>query len=592
MQRRLLWLIILILVLVAPLWSTRVSAEYRTIEVEGLKITIDSDWGLRTAPGYLPVRFDITNLADAREIEIVGNGTRFIRAMRGTQPGGVRVHQQLRMARGDRVRLTFPVPIFADNENFWFAVQEGGRNLETFHYTGFQSRLAATDAAAIIVADPSSSFGTMATTWTRTVSTASSPSGYSAIRPGSALDVVLSPARMPSNWLGYTSIRAVVIGPSEWQQLDVAQKSAVVTWIACGGVLLLVDGDVNAILPGTIAATPDASAPSSHQYFFGRIHQVAAGSIAAHGLAAALTDAEKIEDAEFLLPANRTPDWGKIVSRGFRLPIPGVGGIPARAYLLILVVFSLLIGPANYWFLWRRRQHVLFVLTAPLISAAFILLLAGYVVAGEGLGVRGRAMTLTLLDQARKQAATRASMSLYAAGMTPAGGLRFARDVAVYPIGPDGNGVRDSQVMDLTEAQRFSAGVIQARAPANLEQLTFRPARERLSFTREGNSVTVVNGLDVMVKTLVYRDGSARYVLERPLPPGGKDVLKVGSPNARLDVPADLPEFPDVEDAFTYRSSSAYVAVLDRSPFWDAGVSNVEERGSLHVLLGWPEGQR
>ena len=45
--------------------------EYRTVEVESLKVTIDSDWVARTTPGYLPVRFDITNQGDARVIEIV-----------------------------------------------------------------------------------------------------------------------------------------------------------------------------------------------------------------------------------------------------------------------------------------------------------------------------------------------------------------------------------------------------------------------------------------------------------------------------------------------------------------------------------------
>ena len=34
-------------------------------------------------PGYLPVRFDITNLGEARVIEIVGQGTRFFRALEG-----------------------------------------------------------------------------------------------------------------------------------------------------------------------------------------------------------------------------------------------------------------------------------------------------------------------------------------------------------------------------------------------------------------------------------------------------------------------------------------------------------------------------
>ena len=45
--------------------------EFRTIEVEALRVTIDSDWVPRSSSGYLPIRFDITNLGDARVIEIV-----------------------------------------------------------------------------------------------------------------------------------------------------------------------------------------------------------------------------------------------------------------------------------------------------------------------------------------------------------------------------------------------------------------------------------------------------------------------------------------------------------------------------------------
>ena len=32
------------------------------IEVESLKMEFDSEWAMRTSPGYLPVRLDITNL--------------------------------------------------------------------------------------------------------------------------------------------------------------------------------------------------------------------------------------------------------------------------------------------------------------------------------------------------------------------------------------------------------------------------------------------------------------------------------------------------------------------------------------------------
>lgn len=410
-----------------------------------------------------------------------------------------------------------------------------------------------------------------------------------------ALDFLLDPARVPASWLGFTSLRAVVIGSREWEQLNDAQKGALLTWTACGGDLIFVDGDPGVLFPAAQnrpAARPDpATGRPVGAYFFGRIHLPTSASVEAAGLAQVLTDAEKVQDTNWALPANGASDWGTIAARGFRLPIPGVGGVPARAYLSILIVFSLLIGPANYWFLERKRQRVLLVLTAPIISIIFIGLLAGYVLFGEGLGVRGRAVTFTMLDQVRKQAVTRTSMSLYAAGMTPGGGLHFPRDLAVYPIGRDGTGSRDPQVLDLTDSQRFREGAIQARSPTNLEEVGFRPARERLSFSRETGGVTVMNGLGATITALLYHDGGKVYRLAGPLAPGGNGILKTFAQDARDVVPSDLPQSSRFQYLFAHPPAGAYLAILESSPFWDPGVTGVMERGSFHLVLGWPEGQ-
>jgi hypothetical protein len=596
-RRRLQWLCALLLVVCTAV-SARASGEYATVDVESLKITIDSAWAARTAPGYLPVRFDITNLGDARVIEIVGQGTRFFSGVRGRQPGGIIVRQAVRLARGDRVRLTIPVPVFADNENIRFEIREGGRTLERFNYTGFQSRSVPAEASALIVADPASAFGTMAAGWPRPMparggTTIVTRAPGATVSPGGKppLDFLLDPTRLPANWLGFTSLRAVFLGPAEWEQLNETQKSALLTWTACGGDLMFVDGELSALFPAGQAPPEPAADHAVRGYFFGRIHLPTSESIAADGLAHVLSAAAKVQDPHWSLPANGATDWGVIAARGFRLPIPGVDGVPARAYLSILIVFSLLIGPVNYWLLWRKRQQVLFVLTTPLISATFIVLLAGYVLAGEGLGVRARVVSFTMLDQVRKQAATRASSSLYAAGMSPAGGLRFARDAAVFPIGPDGKGLRERQALDLTDTQRFSAGFIQARSPTNFEEIVFRPARERLSFSRDAGGMSVVNGLGATVAALIYRDGGRVYSLTRPLPAGGKGILTAGAVDAARVVPSDLPLSARFLHLVDNQPAGSYLAVLERSPFWDPGVPAVSERGSFHLVIGWPEGQ-
>ncbi len=603
------WLLTILFLLCGAAFAT--AGEYRTLEVESLKIEIDSEWGMRTAPGYVPVRFEITNFGEARVIDLVGRGTRFTRMLRGGFGAESNIRQSIRLARGDRVRLTIPVPVFGTSESFQFDIEEGGRTLERFNFTGLQSNVPPDEMSALIVIDRTSPFGARAAGWLRelpagyssyvasgSVISSSAPGGPTAstvIHPaaGSAgrppLDFYLAPSRLPTNWLGYTSLRAVFIGPAEWAQLNDAQKSALLTWTACGGDLFFVDGELNVLLPGPNPSTPDDRAPRA--YFFGRIHRPTSASVSASGVQRVLADARKVQDSNWSLPVNGVRDWSAIAARGFRLPIPGVGGVPARAYMMILLLFSVIIGPVNYWVLRRNRQQVLLVLTAPLISATFILLLAGYVLAGEGIGVRGRAVTFTMLDEVRKHAATRSSASLYAAGMTPAGGLRFPRDVAAIPIGVEGTGTRERLVLDLTEAQQFSAGVIQARSPTNLEQMAFRPARERLSFSTGDGGLSVVNGLGATVTALSYREGDRRYILNAPLAPGAKATLTSATTASGIEVPADLPLSARFAHLVKNQPAGSYLAVMDRSPFWDPGVANVLERSSFHLVIGWPGGQ-
>ena len=562
----------------------------RSFEAESLKVVIDSAWGIQTAPGYLPIRLDITNLGDARVIELVGDGGRVIRTGRSMQSASTTIIQTIRLARGDRVRLTVPVPIFGDSESIQFEIRERGRPPEQLSYVGLRSGALPQQASVLVVSEPDRALANVA----RRRAGPSGSTSYTVGRGGAVtlrtmgppVDVALEPGRLPTNWLGFTSLRAVVIDPAGWEQLIDAQKAALVSWIAAGGDLLFVDGDPNTLFPGLVQ-TP-AEAPF-RIHFFGRVHRATLASLESRGLEPALLAAEKVRDERWALPANSAPDWGVIAARGFRLTIPGIEGVPARTYLTILIVFGVLIGPVNYWWLRRRRQQVLIVLTVPLISAVFIVLLAGYALAGEGFGVHGRAVSLTLLDQASRQAVTRTAAALYAAGLTPSGGLRFSRDVAVFPIGIDGMGARGRIRLDLSDAQRFSAGLLEARSATNLEVISVRAARERLSLSRDAGGISVVNGLDATVTALVYQEGTTKFVLSGPLAPGAKAALKSSTAESPIAVPHDAPMAPKLWHLVRNQPAGSYLAVLDRSPFWESGVSRVRERGSFHLVLGWPE---
>jgi hypothetical protein len=513
------------------------------------------------------------------------------------------------------------LPVFAHNENFQIQIRERGRRLSAFNlYDSFQSALPIDEAPVLVASNPSTPLGVKAQTWLRPIAPGSGAfSGYrlypaaggvtvgpmpgrgsarGIVSPtGPPLDFLLDPQRLPKNWLGFTSLRAVLLGPAEWNQLNAEQKDALLKWTAAGGDLLLVDGPIETVLPQGSGTAVNAGNDQIRPYYFGHIHLLKSDDITSQGLGSVILRGLKDSiDAigrgslfGWGLPANRAKDWGWIADRGFRMPVEGVGEVPSRIYLSILGLFVVLIGPLNYLYLWRKRRQVLLVFTVPLISAVFILLLVAYGVVLEGFDIRTRAATFTILDEGARHAATRASVSLYTGGVAPGAGVRFPADMAVYPLGTDSYGPRGEFSLDLTGDQTFQAGLLQARSPGNYEQIAFRPARERLSFERSGNELRVVNGLGATIRHLVYREGGLVYTLDGELAEGERGVLRAGTGTS---LAADLPTLPPGpagrlrEVIESQPTEGSYLAVLKTSPFWEPGVDSPVESGSFHLVLG------
>src|SRR5262249_26323111 len=58
--------------------------------------------------------------------------------------------------------------------------------------------------------------------------------------------------------------------------------------------------------------------------------------------------------------------------------VPGVGMAPVTYFQVLITLFVLLIGPANYWFLKRAKRLHLMVLTVPLAAGITTLALFAY----------------------------------------------------------------------------------------------------------------------------------------------------------------------------------------------------------------------
>jgi hypothetical protein len=560
------------------------TAEPRAFDGEGLRIIVDSDWGTRLGPGYLPVRLDLTNLADPRTITVSGQSTRYPRyGGLGYQPSRLVAERTIRMARGARVQFTLSLPISADSENLVLTIRQDREVLQSVGIGTVQSNQAVGATAVLLVAPRKTSAGVDPPAWTIPSREAPLASGFRGM--GGKLPIIdfaLEPQRLPTSWVSYSALRAVVIGGPEWRELTDDQRAGLRKWTACGGDLIVVDGDPAALLAPGIALASSDGARSTLPYLLGHVHRVPSAEIASGGLEALLGLLPAIRTASWRLPVNRASDWTLKVDQGFRLRMAGIGDVHTRGYLTLLMVFALLIGPVNYVFLRNRGLQWLIVLTAPVIATVFLVLLAFYVVVGEGFGVHVRAATLTVLDQERQEAVTRADVSLYPAGRTPGGGLRFSSETAVLAFNPPERG--DVHV-DLADGQRFDDGFVRARTPLNFETIEWRQARERLTFSRESGALKVSNGLGSTVTHLFVRSESGAFELSTPVTPGGQALLHAWVKEPVL-IPLSHPLYPRYYEVMASQPLHSYVAIVDKAPSWDPGVAGAVEHDSAHIVLG------
>jgi hypothetical protein len=149
--------------------------------------------------------------------------------------------------------------------------------------------------------------------------------------------------------------------------------------------------------------------------------------------------------------------------------------------------------------------------------------------------------------------------------------------------------------VNLTGEQRFQSGLLQPRTPNNFEQIRFQPARQRLNFERNGDELTVVNGLGANIRRLYYREGGQIYALGAELAAGERGDLEVASLKGSDLYGEDLGQTPispkKFLDVLKRQPDDSYLAVLETSSFWDPGMERTKEERSFHLVFGYAGGQ-
>jgi hypothetical protein len=273
-------------------------------------------------------------------------------------------------------------------------------------------------------------------------------------------------------------------------------------------------------------------------------------------------------------------------------------GIPVRGLFLFMVLFVVLIGPVNFYWLTRTRRRIWMLWTVPAASFVTCAALFGYMMLSEGWHGHIRATSVTVLDEQSQRAATVGWIGYYSP-TTPSDGFRFSDDTELTPHLLSDRTYRRSNkphTIDWTNGQHLDSGWIDAKVPAHFMVRRNEKRLERMLVRKQGDGTpAIVNGLpsDVSAIWMATLDGSvwtatnvragaeARMQSEQGKLAGKGNALREAFAKSWIDLAADMEKTP-----LDYLRPGCYLAVVEDAPFLEPGMEQTQTRNMRSIVVG------
>ena len=592
-ERTTLYLCAMTLV-VLGLCSSSAFASGETFSLVGhdLQVDVDSRWVGCGQGGYCPVRVRVVNRGPARRLTF-----RIVKSSYQI----VAVRQTVDVPQKATVGLTLSMPMVNASNNGEFRVADAGGDLENMRRSVSFPEINNWEMGrpGLVVVSSGTvdlqPFEDGATTFRHTNGGISSSGGGSPAYGGSRNSncVWLPKNSLPASWVDYSGLDLLAVPLDTLAQLPKETRAALAQWTRCGGTLIVTAAGDSATANDALAKilvddTASASAwawsePAlSDRHTPQIVHQDPGGATSASSPAPAnVPGAWSSESVPFrmanvgfgkLVAFTGEPfpgttqdwfwllkstgglhrwDWGKRHGLSSRVGnsdflmflIPGIGGVPVVMFLVLITIFSIVIGPLNYFVLARRKQLHLLLLTIPALAFVTSLLLFGYTVVAHGFSVKARCRSLTFIDQPAKSAVTFNRLSLYA-GQAPSQGMQFSRDTAVYPIWPESEEFESGQ-LDWTNTQALTSGWLRSRTRTQFLTVGHRTERGRLEVTASGpDKLTVANGFEWGFAPLMVANDQAQLFVGKNVAAGDSIDLHLATEDDLREVASELQRHP------------------------------------------------
>ncbi len=208
--------------------------------------------------------------------------------------------------------------------------------------------------------------------------------------------------------------------------------------------------------------------------------------------------------------------------------VPGTDEVPTAAFIIILLLFIAIAGPLNYWWVRRLQQIHLFLITTPIISSIFCLVLAIFGLLADGLSSHRSVIELTWLDQQHKQSCTWNSISWFS-GLSPGdfslssdSDIRILNDTVYNTDMYDEIGLQ----CNWSTQQTVSGDWLLSRTHQQIQITTPRTEERRFLLTYNGNTPSLKNGFDRDIQSFVWTDQTGRRWIGENIVSGQSVALK------------------------------------------------------------------
>lgn len=370
------------------------------------------------------------------------------------------------------------------------------------------------------------------------------------------------------NFLAYTPCDAVIITDKDWALMKPGAKEALRRYVSAGGILAISGLDV---VPDELTMPGDESSENGRDLGFGRCFVFTGDDALAKNreFRRALDSQENLQHSE------------STESLVGRFPIVDMNRLPVKGMLIMLVMFSILIGPVLMIILSKYRKRIWMFWLVPLISLVACLALFIFSVVSEGFTPTVRTSSVTMLDENTNQAVTLGFYGIYAP-LTPGNGLNFSDTTEVRDVTSESSEQR--KLINWSKEQQLENGWVSARVPTYFNVRQCQTRRERVNVKFRGDTaVAIVNGLGADIKTIKYCDASGNIYIAQNVPAGKEAPLAKSGTSAsmktRRTLGGDLryayssTVWDFAPGAITSLAPETYHATLTSDPFMPTGVS-------------------